>query len=167
MSLLKFSPFSDVDEMPALRHFQDTFNRLLEPNLRPWTPLVDITETENEMALTMDVPGVELKDIDIRLENNTLTIKGERKFDQENKGKGYHRIERSYGSFARSFTLPNTLDTEQVRADYNNGVLTVLIAKKEVAKPRSIKVEVAAHTATVSKSTPSDVVGASNDQVRR
>ena len=141
-SVLKFSPFNDVDDMPAMRSLQDTFNKLFEPSLRPWTPAVDIVETENEMLLKMDVPGVELKDIDIRLENDTLTIKGERKFEHEAKGKGYHRIERSYGVFARSFTLPNTLDTEHVRADYKNGVLNVMLPKKEVAKPRSIKVEV-------------------------
>jgi HSP20 family protein len=85
---------------------------------------------------------VELKDLDIRLENDTLTIKGERKFEQENKGKGYHRLERSYGSFARSFTLPNTLETENVHADYKNGVLTVTLPKKELAKPRSVKIEI-------------------------
>jgi HSP20 family protein len=141
-SVLKFRPFNDVDEMPAMRHLQDTFNRLFEPNIRPWTPAVDILETENEMLLKMDVPEVEMKDLDIRLENDTLTIKGERKFEQENKGKGYHRIERSYGSFARSFTLPNTLETEKVHADYKNGVLTVTLPKKEVAKPRSVKVEI-------------------------
>jgi HSP20 family protein len=141
-SVLKFQPFNDVDEMPAMRHLQDTFNRLFEPAIRPWTPAVDILETENEMLLKMDIPEVELKDLDIRLENDTLTIKGERKFEQENKGKGYHRLERSYGSFARSFTLPNTLETENVHADYKNGVLTVTLPKKELAKPRSVKIEI-------------------------
>jgi HSP20 family protein len=141
-SVLRFNPFNDVDQMPGMRNLQDTFNRLFEPSLRPWTPAVDIVETENEMLLKMDVPGTELKDIDIRLENDTLTIKGERKFEHEAQGKGYHRIERSYGTFARSFTLPNTLDTENVRADFKNGVLTVTLPKKDVAKPRSIKVEI-------------------------
>ena len=142
MTMIKFSPFADVDEMPAMRHFQDTLNRFFEPNARPWTPAVDIVENENELLLKMDVPDIDMKDTDIRLENDTLTIKGERKFEQSTKGKGYHRIERSYGTFARSFTLPNTLDTEKVRADYRNGVLTVVLPKKEVAKPRSIKVEI-------------------------
>jgi HSP20 family protein len=142
LSVLKFQPFTDVDEMPAMRHLQDTFNRLFEPSLRPWTPAVDIVETENDMLLKMDVPDIELKDIEIRLENDTLTIKGERKFEPEAQRKGYHRIERSYGTFARSFTLPNTLDTDAVRADYKNGVLTVTLPKKEIAKPRSIKVEI-------------------------
>jgi HSP20 family protein len=141
-SVLKFQPFNEVDDMPGIRHLQDTFNRLFEPSIRPWTPAVDIVETENEMLLKMDVPDVEQKDIDIRLENDTLTIKGERKFEQQANGKGYHRIERSYGTFARSFTLPNTLETEKVRAEYRNGVLTVTLPKKEVAKPRSIKVDI-------------------------
>lgn len=141
-SLLKFSPFADVDDMPAMRHIQDTLSRFLnEPSVRPWTPPVDILETENELLLRMDVPDVQMKDIDIRLENDTLTIKGERKFEQP-QGKGYHRIERSYGVFARSFTLPNTVETEKVRADYKAGVLTVTLPKKEVAKPRAIRVEV-------------------------
>jgi HSP20 family protein len=141
-SVLKFAPFADVDEMPALRHLQDTFSRLLnEPGTRPWTPPVDILETENELLLKMDVPEIQLKDVDIRLENDTLTIKGERKFEQP-QGKGYHRIERAYGVFARSFTLPNTVETDKVRADYRNGALTVVLPKKEVAKPRTIKVEI-------------------------
>ena len=140
--MIKFSPFTDVDEMPGMRHLQDTLSRFLnEPSLRPWTPAVDILETENELMLRMDAPGIELKDVDIRLENDTLTVKGERKFEQQS-GKGYHRIERSYGVFARSFTLPNTVDVEKVRADYKNGVLTITLPKKDVAKPRSIKVEV-------------------------
>lgn len=141
-SLLKFSPFADVDEMPAMRHLQDTLSRFLnEPSIRPWSPAVDILETENELLLKMDVPDINLKDVDIRLENETLTVSGERKFEQP-QGKGYHRIERSYGAFARSFTLPNTVDTEKVRADYKQGVLTVTLPKKEVAKPRSVKIEV-------------------------
>jgi HSP20 family protein len=89
----------------------------------------------------MDVPEISLKDVEIKLENQTLTIKGDRRFEQA-EGKGYHRIERSYGTFARSFSLPGTVDTEQVRADYRNGVLTVILPKKEVAKPRTIRVEV-------------------------
>ena len=141
-SLLKFGPFSDVDEMPAMRHFQDTLSRFLnEPGMRPWTPPVDILETENELLLKMDVPEINLKDVEIRMENDTLTVKGERKFEQP-QGKGYHRIERSYGTFARSFSLPNTVDTEKVRADYRTGVLTITLPKKEIAKPRTIRVEI-------------------------
>ena len=141
-SILKFSPFADVDDMPAMRHFQDAINRFMtEPSIRPWTPPVDILETENELLLRMDVPDIQLKDVEIRLENDTLTVKGERKFEQP-QGKGYHRIERSYGTFARSFTLPNTVDVEKVRADYKNGVLAITLPKKDVAKPRTIRVEI-------------------------
>jgi len=143
MTLLKYSPFSDVDDMPGFRQMQETLSRFLnEPNSRPWTPAVDILETENDLVLKMDVPEVEMKDIDIRLENQTLTVKGERKFENREDSKAYHRIERSYGTFARSFTLPNTVDTEKVRADYKNGVLSITLPKKEVAKPRTIKVEI-------------------------
>src|SRR5690606_7387394 len=103
-SVLKFSPFADVDDMPGMRQLQDTMARLFsEPSTRPRTPPVDILETENEMLLKMDVPEINLQDVEIRLENQTLTIKGERKFEQP-EGKGYHRIERSYGTFARSFS---------------------------------------------------------------
>lgn len=141
-SLLKFAPFADVDEMPAMRHLQDTLHRFLsEPGTRPWTPPVDILETENELLLKMDVPEITLNDVEIRLEHESLQVRGERKFEQP-QGKGYHRIERGYGTFARTFTLPNTVDTEKVRADYRNGVLTITLPKKEVAKPRTIRVEI-------------------------
>ena len=113
-----------------------------DQQVRPWTPAVDIFETENELVLKADVPDVELKDIDIRLENGTLSLKGERKFENEEKKKGFHRVERSYGSFARYFTLPDSVDPEHVAAEYNNGVLTVTLPKKEIAKPRSIQVKV-------------------------
>jgi HSP20 family protein len=143
MPLLKYGPFSDVDDMPGIRQIQDTLSRFLtEPGSRPWTPAVDILETENDLILKMDVPEVELKDVDIRLENHTLTVKGERKFESLADSKAYHRIERSYGSFARTFTLPDTVDTEKVRADYKNGVLSITLPKKEVAKPRTIHVEI-------------------------
>jgi HSP20 family protein len=143
MTLLKYGPFGDVDDMPGIRQMQETLSRFLtEPSSRPWTPAVDILETENELIVKMDTPEVELKDVDIRLENHTLTVKGERKFEKREDSKAYHRIERSYGTFARTFTLPDTVDTEHVRADYKNGVLSIVLPKKEVAKPRSIKVEI-------------------------
>ena len=103
---------------------------------------MDILETENELVLKADVPGVEMKDIDIQLENGTLTIKGERKFEKDENNKGFHRLERSYGSFVRYFTVPDTVDPEKVKAEYSNGVLTVSLPKKEIAKPRAIKVQV-------------------------
>jgi len=146
MPVVKYSPFADTDDFPSgLRLFQDTINRVLSDQAaatRPWAPSVDILETENDLVLKADVPGVEQKDIDIQIENGTLTLKGERKFERDEQKKGYHRLERSYGSFVRYFTLPDTVDPEKVRAEYNNGVLTVTLPKKEIAKPRSIKVQV-------------------------
>lgn len=144
MAIMRYKPFAELDDLGSgLRLFQDTVSRLLsEPASRPWAPSVDILETENELLLKADLPGVEMKDVDIQLENGTLTLRGERKFESEKKDGGYHRIERSYGSFARSFTLPETVDAETVKADYKNGVLTVTLPKKELAKPRQIRVEV-------------------------
>jgi HSP20 family protein len=133
-----------TDPLANFRMFEDAFSRLLsEPRTgRPWSPSVDIFETENEVVLKADVPGVELKDIEVRVENQTLTVKGERQFEQEEQRKGYHRIERSYGTFQRSFAVPHTVDTEKVAAEYANGVLTISLPKKEAAKPRQVKVEV-------------------------
>src|SRR5579883_610472 len=144
MPLLKYNPFADTEDFPTgLRVFQDTVNRLLsQPTSRPWAPAVDILETENDLVLKADIPGMDLKDIDIQLENGTLTLKGERKFETDEKNKGFHRLERSYGSFVRYFTVPDTVDAENVHADYHNGVLTIMLPKKEIAKPRAIKVQV-------------------------
>jgi HSP20 family protein len=144
MALMRHNPFTDVDDFPTgLRVFQDTVNRLLsEPATRPWSPPVDIFETENELLLRADLPGLDIKDVDIQVENGTLALRGERKYQNESKEGGFHRIERSYGSFARYFTLPDTVDTDAVKADYKQGVLTVTLPKKEVAKPKQIKVQV-------------------------
>ncbi len=146
MAITKYDPFAELTEFPAgVRLFQDAVSRLFsEPTAtRPWAPPVDIFENENELVLKADVPDVPLENIKIQLENGTLTIEGERKFESKDDGKGgYHRIERSYGSFVRYFSLPDTVDPEKVKADYKDGVLTITLAKKEVAKPRSIKVEV-------------------------
>lgn len=145
MSVMKYRPFAELDDLGSgLRMFQDTVNRLLsEPSAaRPWTPAVDIFETEDELLLKADLPGVEMKDIDIQLENGTLSLRGERTYQHEAKEGGFHRVERSYGSFARYFTLPDTVNPEGVKAEYKNGVLTVKLPKKEIAKPRQIKVQV-------------------------
>jgi HSP20 family protein len=146
MPLVKYTPFADIEDFPAgLRVFQDTVNRLLSDQAttsRPWAPSVDILETQNDLVLKADVPGIEQKDIDIQIENGTLTLKGERKFEKQEDNKGFHRMERSYGSFVRYFTLPDTVDTEHVKADYQNGVLTITLPKKEIAKPKAIKVQV-------------------------
>ena len=147
MPVIKYGPFqsSEADDFPAgVRLFQDSLSRLFsEPASRPWSPAVDILETENELVLKADVPDVDPKNVGIQVENGTLTLKGERKFEQEKNGhKGYHRIERSYGAFVRAFSLPETVNVDQVKADYKNGVLTITLPKKEVAKPKTINVEI-------------------------
>jgi len=145
MTLVNYRPFNaESDDLPSgLRLFHDSVARMFsEPSARPWTPGVDILESENDLVLKADVPGVDPKNIDISMENGTLTLKGERKFENSETHQGYHRIERSYGSFARSFALPDTVDVEKVKADFKNGVLTVTLPKKEVAKPRAVKIEV-------------------------
>ena len=132
------------DPLANLRVFEDAFTRLLsEPRAgRPWSPAVDIFETENELVLKADVPDIALQDIDVHVENQTLTLSGERKFESQDNSKGFHRIERSYGQFTRNFSVPTTVDAEKVSAEYHNGVLTVKLPKKEAAKPRQVKIAV-------------------------
>jgi HSP20 family protein len=132
------------DPFQGLRLFEDAVTRLMsEPSAgRPWAPAVDILETEDAISLKADLPDVKIEDIDIRVENNTLTLRGQRKFEKDANVKGWHRIERSYGEFVRSFALPNTVDTERVAADYKNGVLTVALPKKEAARPRQVKIAI-------------------------
>lgn len=153
MALLRSYPINDFDTFPSFRLFEDTVNRLFaEPSGRPWVPPVDIKETENELVFKADIPDIEMKDIDLRLENGTLTLRGERRFEGAHKNGngaapqkegGWHRVERSYGTFERVFTLPETVDVEKVKADYKNGTLTVTLPKKEIAKPRQVKIEIA------------------------
>jgi len=143
MALVRYDPFRELEEIPStLRLFHDAVSRILgEPStLRPWTPACDVKETENEIIVKADVPGVSEKDLEVKLEDGTLTIKGERKFEEEKKGEGYHRIERGYGTFVRCFSVPDTVDPDKVKATYKDGVLTVVLPKKEAAKPRTIKV---------------------------
>jgi HSP20 family protein len=134
-----------------LTSFQDQVNRLIgeafsgsttEPEVA-WAPAIDIYETEQELVVKADLPDLDEKDIDIRVENNTLSIKGERKFDKEVRAENYLRVERSYGAFARSFTLPNAVNTEALHAEYHSGVLTVHMPKREESKPRQVKVNAA------------------------
>jgi HSP20 family protein len=134
---------SHYDPLASLRAVETAFSRLLtEPQSnRPWAPSVDIYETENELVVKADLPDVDPNAIDVRVENQTLTIAGERKFEDAGNDKGYHRIERSYGNFVRSFTVPNAFDTDKINAGYKNGVLTVTLTKKETAKPRQIKID--------------------------
>lgn len=131
---------------------QDQVNRLLEDNftrdrsghadLATWAPPVDIYETENELVVKADLPDIQDKDIDVRVENNTLTIRGERKFEKDVNPDNYLRVERAYGSFMRSFSLPNTVSSESIRAEYRNGVLILHMAKREESKPKQIKISV-------------------------
>ncbi len=149
MALIRYTPF-ELDPFVGFKALEEKMNRMFaEPNGRPWVPPVDIVENENELIVKADVPDVKFEDIEVKLENGTLTIRGERKFEKEagDKGEkgGWHRIERSYGAFERSFTLPDTVDPEHTKADYKNGTLTVTLPKKEIAKPRQVKVEVKAN----------------------
>src|SRR2546425_382500 len=142
MSLSHNDPLTSF---PAtFRTFEDAIARMLnEPRgARPWSPPVDIYETENDLVLKADLPDIKLEDIEVRVENQTLTLKGERKFEEDPAIRGYHRIERSYGAFTRSFAVPATVDPDRVAAEYKNGVLTVKLPKKEAAKPRQVKIEV-------------------------
>ena len=134
-----------------LSTLQNEVNRLFEGSLpargdnsalTAWAPAVDIYETENELVFKADLPDMNEKELDIRVENNMLTIRGERKFEQNVKEDNYLRIERTYGSFSRSFGLPNTVNTEAIKADYKNGVLTVELPKRAESKPKQVKVNV-------------------------
>jgi len=107
-----------------------------------WIPAVDVLECEGNLELRAELPGVNEKDIDLKIEGNVLTLKGERKFSDEEKKNNYHRIESFYGSFSRSFTLPDTIDTDKIKADYKNGILTVTIPQKPEVRPREIPVSV-------------------------
>jgi HSP20 family protein len=125
--------------------FNDSFrNQAEESALTTWAPAVDIYETPNELVVKADLPDVNEKDIDVRVENNLLTIRGERKFEKSVSEENYLRVERTYGSFSRSFSLPNTVNAEAIGAEYKNGVLTVTLPKREESKPRQVKVTVSA-----------------------
>ena len=125
------------------RVFHDAFDRTGEDaSLSAWAPAVDIYETEHELVVKADLPDIDPKDLDIRVENNVLTIRGERKFEKNVNEENYLRVERSYGSFTRSFTLANTVNPDAIKAAYENGVLTLSIPKREEAKPKQIKVNV-------------------------
>jgi len=125
-----------------------------ESNLTPWAPTVDIYETENELVVKADLPDVNPQDLDIRVENNILTIRGERKFEKNVHEDNYLRIERAYGSFSRSFSLANSVKSEAIKADYHNGVLTLSLPKREEAKPKQIKVSVNGGTSPVNQAVP-------------
>jgi HSP20 family protein len=143
-TLDRWEPFRGISPDTQLnRLFNDFFGRTSqEQNLTTWAPAVDIYEGEHELVVKADLPDVKPEDLDIRVENNILTIRGERKFEKKVDEKNYLRVERAYGSFARSFSLANTVNTEAIKADYKDGVLTLSIPKREEAKPKQIKVNV-------------------------
>ena len=144
--LTRWDPFREFgtlqDRMNRL--FRDSFAEGREEALTTtgFAPAVDVYEDEHNVTLKIEVPGIDEKDIDVRIENNVLTVHGERKFEKEEKEENYRRIERQYGSFTRSFTLPNTVDSEKVNANYEKGVLKITLDKKAEAKPKQIKVNV-------------------------
>ena len=140
------------DTYGGLSGLQDQVNRLFEATfprrsdnsaLTTWAPAVDIYETENELVVKADLPDVNEKDLDVRVENNTLTVRGERKFEKKVEEENYLRVERSYGTFSRSFSLPNTINSEAIKAEYKSGVLTVTLPKRAESKPKQVKVNVA------------------------
>jgi HSP20 family protein len=149
-----FREFSTLqDRMDRL--FRDSYgNEGREGSLATSTfaPPVDVYEDEHNITLKIEVPGIDEKDIDIRLENNTLTVHGERKFEKEEKEENYRRVESQYGSFTRSFTLPTTVDAEKISANYDKGVLKIELAKKAEAKPKQIKVSVGSEKTLDAKS---------------
>ena len=143
--LTRWDPFREFSTL------QDRMNRLFRDSYgdreealttSTFAPPVDVYEDEHHVTLNIEVPGIDEKDIDVRVENNLLTVHGERKFEKEQKEENFRRVERQYGSFTRSFTLPNTVDTDNIQASYGKGVLKVQLAKKAEAKPKQIKVNV-------------------------
>jgi HSP20 family protein len=122
--------------------FNDSFFFPLTRNGDRWVPAVDVLEKDGNLVLRAEIPGVSEKDIELKLENNVLTLKGEKKSEQEENGKSYHRKESYYGSFSRSFTLPETADRDNIKADFKKGVLEITIPQKAEAKPRAIQVSV-------------------------
>ena len=147
MSIVRFDPFR---EMAALqdrvnRMFTDAYNRRDDDVMTrgAWVPPVDIYQTDNhELVLKAELPDLNREDITLKIENNTLTLTGQRNMDSSVKEHQYHRIERTFGSFSRSFTLPSTVDTNNIAAEYKNGVLTVRLPFREEAKPKQIQVQV-------------------------
>ena len=146
-ALAKWNPFRELEEIQ--NRLGSLFPRTAVRGLgqeamtvSEWTPLVDITEDEKEYLIKAELPEVNKEDVKVTVENGTLTVTGERKFEKEEKGKKYHRIERAYGSFVRSFTLPESAAGDKVSADFKDGVLKVHVPKSAEAKPKSIDVKV-------------------------
>lgn len=143
MNLVRWNPFSDMTAI------QNQMNRLFDSTLygwsgesdtRSWMPQADIHETDEELVVTADLPGIDVKSVDVRVENNVLSIAGERKLQEIPKNGNVHRVERMYGAFARSFTLSTPVDTERIKANYKDGVLKITLPKAEQAKPKRIAI---------------------------
>ena len=145
-TISRLDPFRGINSLQdqVNRLFDETFSRgrSAESEMGTWAPAVDIYETEQELVLKADLPEVIQQEIDIRIENNMLTIRGERKFHNEVSQDNYLRIERAYGPFTRSFSLPNTINTEAIKADYHNGVLSIRMPKREESRPKQIRIGV-------------------------
>jgi HSP20 family protein len=165
-TMTRFVPFrSPLENVAVLQNrLNSIFNDFANPNgelqnenlsVGNFIPPVDIYEDANHLVLRLEVPGIPQENLQINLENQTLTVKGERKFAQDEKEENYHRIERRYGSFVRSFTLPVTIETDSAQANYENGVLSVNLQKKEAAKPKQVKIEIGSGSS--SKPTPKQV----------
>jgi HSP20 family protein len=147
MAIVRWEPFRGLTTAQGEleRLFREAFSPVSgegELSTRTWAPPVDIYENGDNLVLKAELPGVDPKDVEIRVEDNTLYMKGERKFEKEVKEENYHRVERSYGNFTRSFSLPNSIDADKVSAEYKDGILTLTMPKKEEAKPKTIKINV-------------------------
>ena len=157
--LTRFEPFRDVNTLQGRinRIFRESYGSegRDEALTSSFAPAVDVYEDEHNVTLKIEVPGIDEKEIDVRLENHTLTVHGERKIEHEEKEENYRRVERQYGSFTRTFTVPQTVDTETVSATYDNGVLKIKLAKKAEAKPKQIKVNVASEKTVEGKAAKS------------
>jgi len=144
-TIIRWDPihnFSSLQEQ-VNRLFEGTFpSRGDESTLTTGSPSVDVYETENDLVIKADLPGMNEKDLDVRVENNLLTIRGERKFEQEVKEENYLRVERAFGSFSRSFSLPDTVSTEAIKAEYKDGVLSLTLPKHAESKPKEVKISV-------------------------
>ena len=145
MNLTRWEPYRDVATLQDRlnRAFGAAFGRTEredELSLAAWAPPVDIAEEKDRIVITAELPGFREDQIEIQSENGMLTLRGERTFEKEHEGKSYHRVERSYGHFVRSFTLPNNVDREKIKADFANGLLRIELPKREDAKPRTIKI---------------------------
>ena len=157
--LTRFEPFREFATLQDRinRVFRDSYSSAGQDEAlttSSFAPAVDVYEDEHKVTLKIEVPGIDEKDIDVRVENNTLTVHGERKIEKEEKEENYRRVERQYGSFTRTFNLPSTVDHENVQADYDKGVLKVKLAKKAEAKPKQIKINVGGEQTLEGKSAP-------------